>query len=80
MFSSETLLDSWKDNENNMNYKMKQMSIEDVIIYVRIEKQNRNMERVERAKELSSKANMIEKRLRLKNMSKRHNRIITQDN
>ena len=36
----ETLLESWKDQKNNMKHKKKQMSLEDVIIHIRIEEQN----------------------------------------
>ena len=36
------------------------MSLEDVIIHIRIEEQNRNRDNVEKAKELSSKANVVE--------------------
>ena len=35
------------------------MSLEDVIIHIRIEERNRNRDNVERAKELSSKTNVI---------------------
>ena len=36
----ETFLESWKDYKNNMKHKRKQMSLEDVIIHIRIEEQN----------------------------------------
>ena len=55
----KTLLKSWKDYKNNMKHKRKQMSLEDVIIHIRIDKQNRNKDNVEKAKELSSKANVV---------------------
>ena len=42
-----------------MKHKRKQMSLENVIIHIRIEKQNRNRDKVEKAKELSSKANVV---------------------
>ena len=58
----ETLLDSWKDYKNSMKHKRKQMSLEDVIIHIRIEEQNKTREKTERAKELSSKANVVEER------------------
>ena len=38
------------------------MSLEDVIIHIRIEKQNRNKDNVEKAKELSFKANVVEEK------------------
>ena len=37
----ETLLDSWKDYKNSMKHKRKQMSLEDVIIHIRIEEKNK---------------------------------------
>ena len=40
------------------------MSLENVIIHIRIEEQNRNKVNVERAKELSSKANVVEEKLK----------------
>ena len=36
----ETFPKSWKDYKNNMKHKRKQMSLKDVIIYIRIEEQN----------------------------------------
>ena len=56
----ETLPNSWNDYKNNM----KQMSLEDVIIHIRIEEQNKTRDIVEIAKELSSKANVVEERPR----------------
>ena len=35
-----TFPESWKDYKNNMKHKRKQMSLKDVIIYIRIEEQN----------------------------------------
>ena len=37
----ETLQDSWKDYKNSMKYKRKQMSLEDVMIHISIEEQNK---------------------------------------
>ena len=42
------------------------MPLEHVIIHIRIEEQNKTRDKVERAKELSSKANVVEERLRPK--------------
>ena len=36
----KTLLESWKDYKNNMKHKRKQMSLQDVIIHIRIKEQN----------------------------------------
>ena len=63
----ETSPESWKDYKNNMKHKMKQMSLKDVIIHIRNEEQNRNRDNVEKAKELSSKANVVEEKPKLKN-------------
>ena len=35
------------------------MSLEDAIIHIRIEEQNQNRDNIEKAKELSSKANVV---------------------
>ena len=43
------------------------MSLENVIIHIRIQKQNRNRDKVEKAKELSSKANVVEEKPQSKN-------------
>ena len=39
------------------------MSLENVIIHIRIEKQNQNRDNVEKAKEFSSEANVVEEKL-----------------
>ena len=50
------------------------MSVEDVIIHKRIEEQNKTKDKAEKAKELSSKENVVEERPRLKfNKPKRQN-------
>ena len=38
------------------------MSLEDVIIHIRIGEQNRNRDNIEKTKELSSKANVVEEK------------------
>ena len=63
----KTLPKFWKYYKNNMKHKRKQMSLEDLIIHIRIEKQNRNRDNVEKAKELSSKANALEEKSKPKN-------------
>ena len=45
-----------------MKHKRKQISLEDVIIHIRIEEQNRNKDNGEKTKELSSKANVVEEK------------------
>ena len=70
----ETLLDSWKDYKNSMKHERKQVSLEDAIIHIRIEEQNKTRDKAKRTKELSSKANVVEERLRPKfNRPKRQN-------
>ncbi|RVW45320.1 hypothetical protein CK203_092469 [Vitis vinifera] len=44
----EALPESWKDYKNKMKHKRKQMSLEDVIIHIRIEEQNRNRDNIEK--------------------------------
>ena len=51
----ETLPDSWKVYKNSMKHKRKQTSLEDVIIHIRIEEQNKTRGKAKRAKELSSR-------------------------
>ena len=63
----ETFPESWKDYKNNMKHKRKQMSLKDVINHVRIEEQNRNRNNVEKAKELSFEANVVEEKPKPKN-------------
>ena len=55
----EKLPDSWKDYKKELKHKRKQMNFEDVIIHIRIEEKNKEREKTERAKELTSKANLI---------------------
>ena len=67
----ETLLKSWKDYKNNMKHKRKQKSLEDVIIHIRIEEQKQNNDNAEKAKEMSSKANVVEEKSKPKNSRSR---------
>ena len=76
----ETFPESWKDYKNNMKHKMKHMSLKDVIIHIRIEKQNQNRDNVEKAKELSSKANVVEEKPKLKNNKSRKQNSRTKPN
>ena len=43
------------------------MSLEDAIIHIRIEEQNQNRDNIEKAKEWSSKANVVEEKSKPKN-------------
>ena len=70
----ETLPKSWKDYKNNMKNKRKQMSLEDVMIHIKIQEQNQKKDNVEKTKELTSKANVVEEKLKPKsNRSRKHN-------
>ena len=62
----ETFPDSWKYYKNSMKHKRKQMSLEDVIIHIMIEEQNKTRDKAKRAKELSPKENVVEERPRPK--------------
>ena len=56
------------------------MSLEDVIIHIRIEKQNRNRDNIEKAMELSSKANVVEEKSKPKNNRSRKQNSGTKPN
>ncbi|KAL6341750.1 hypothetical protein AAG906_037994 [Vitis piasezkii] len=71
---------SWKDYKNNMKHKKKQMFLEDVIIHIRIEEQNQNRDNIEKAKELSSKANVVEEKPKPKNNRSRKQNSRTKPN
>ena len=76
----ETIPESWKDYKNNMKHKRKQMFLEDVIIHIRIEEQNLNRDNIEKAKELSSKANVVEEKSKPKNNKSRKQNSQTKPN
>ena len=63
-----------------MKHKRKQMSLEDVIIHIRIKEQNRNRDNIEKAKELSSKANVVEEKSKPKNNKFRKQNFRTKPN
>ena len=56
------------------------MSLEDVIIYIKIEEQNWNRDNVEKTKELSSKANVVEEKPKPKNNRSREQNSRTKPN
>ncbi|KAK3027782.1 hypothetical protein RJ639_042227 [Escallonia herrerae] len=60
--SFEKLLKSWLDYKSMMKHKRKDMTLEDVIVHIRIEEKNRSHEKDAKAREFTSKANMIEER------------------
>ena len=76
----ETLPNSWKDYKNNIKHKRKQMSLEDVILHIRIEEQNWNKDKVEKVKELSSKAKVVEEKPKPKNNRSRKQNFMTKPN
>ncbi|KAK3009756.1 hypothetical protein RJ639_014456 [Escallonia herrerae] len=53
---------SWSDYKSMMKHKRKEMTLEDVIVHIRIEEKNRSREKAAKAKEFTSKANLIEER------------------
>ena len=70
----ETLPESWKDYKNSIKHNRKKVSLEDVIIHIRIEEQNRNRDNIETTKELSSKANVVEEKFKpINNRSRKQN-------
>ena len=56
------------------------MSLENVIIHIRIEKHNKNEDKAEKAKELSSKANVVEDKPKPKNNRSRKKNWKTKPN
>ncbi|KAK3001526.1 hypothetical protein RJ639_020285 [Escallonia herrerae] len=58
----EKLPESWSDYKSMMKHKRKDMTLEDVIVHIRIEKKNRSREKAAQAKEFALKANLIEER------------------
>ena len=71
----EKLPDSWKVYKNNLKHKRKDMSLEDVIIHIRIEEKNHLKDKIEKAKENVSKANVVEttNKPQYKHKKKNHN-------
>ena len=63
-----------------MKHKKKEMSLKDVIIHIRIEEQNQNRDNVDKAKELSSKANVVEEKPKPKNNWSRKQNFRTKPN
>ena len=56
------------------------MSLEDIVIHIRIEEQNKTRDKAERAKELSSKANVAKERSRPKNNNRKRQNPRTKPN
>ncbi|KAK2999522.1 hypothetical protein RJ639_024627, partial [Escallonia herrerae] len=58
----EKLPESWSDYKSMMKHKRKDMTLEDVIVQIRIEEKNKSREKATKAKEFTLKANLIEER------------------
>ncbi|KAL5752428.1 hypothetical protein ACOSP7_022615 [Xanthoceras sorbifolium] len=56
----EKLWNSWKNYKNSMKHTRKYMNLEDIIVHIRIEKKNRQRDKIDKAKEITSKANVVE--------------------
>ncbi|XP_038982179.1 uncharacterized protein LOC120110669 [Phoenix dactylifera] len=64
----EKLPESWKDYKNSMKHKRKHMSLEDVIVHIRIEEQNHVRPRtIGQGNDFQSKCNSQQTRLRKRN-------------
>ena len=55
----EKLPDSWKDYKKNNKHERKHKNLEDAIVQIRIEEKHRQMDQLEKAKEITSKANIV---------------------
>ena len=77
----ETLLDFWKDYKSNMKQKKKKKNVPwKCHNHIRIEKHNKNGDKAEKAKELSSKANVVEDKPKPKNNRSRKQNWKTKPN
>ena len=56
----EKLPESWKDYKYSLKHKRKSLSLEEVIVHIRIEEQNRARRKIEKHKEMTAKAILIE--------------------
>jgi hypothetical protein len=58
----EKLPDSWKEYKLHFKQKKTFMSLQQTIVHIKIEERNRSLEKVNKAKEIISKANIVEER------------------
>lgn len=58
-FLIEKLPESWQDYKNNMKHK-KDISLEELIVDIRIDENNKKLDKVAKDKEQTSKANLVE--------------------
>ena len=58
----EKLSPSWKEYKNYWKHKKRDMSLEDLVVHIRIEESNREKDKNDLASELSSKANLVEQK------------------
>nr|DAD43309.1 TPA_asm: hypothetical protein HUJ06_001539 [Nelumbo nucifera] len=66
----EKLLASWKHYKNNLKQKRKEMSLQELVVHIRIGENNMEKERVDALSDMSLKANLIEDKA-----CKKHERI-----
>ncbi|KAK3018053.1 hypothetical protein RJ639_005178 [Escallonia herrerae] len=57
----EKLPESWSDYKSMMKHKRKDMTLKDVIVYIRIEEKNRSHEKATKAKEFTSRPTGLRK-------------------
>jgi hypothetical protein len=58
----EKLPDSWKEYKLHFKQKKTFMSLQQTIVHIKIEERNRSLEKVNKAKEIISKANLVEEK------------------
>uniref|UniRef100_A0A2N9HZD6 Integrase catalytic domain-containing protein n=1 Tax=Fagus sylvatica TaxID=28930 RepID=A0A2N9HZD6_FAGSY len=56
----EKLPPSWKEYRNYLKHKKRDMSLEDLVVHIRIEESNRQKDKNDLVNEFSSKANLVE--------------------
>lgn len=56
----EKFADSWKDYKKNNKHERKHKNLDDAIVHIRIEEKHRQTDQFEKAKEITSWANLIE--------------------
>ncbi|OMO63104.1 hypothetical protein COLO4_32715 [Corchorus olitorius] len=56
----EKLPDSWRDYKQQLKHKQKQMSLADLIVHIIIEETTRNKIHANKAKEITTKANLMQ--------------------
>ena len=67
----EKLPPTWKEFKNYLKHKRKEMSVEDLILRLRIEEDNRNSEKKHGGQYMASRANVVEQKKTFKGSNKR---------